>query len=151
MKANSILIAIIIITIGLAACEKENLKNDDINENNSISIKEPPTTDYYEIITCEEEEGDPQSGYACVYGLYDECKQSVPCTPIDYPDGTHKPVPNDQLEEWGFTEAEMSDWEDGESVLENTDEFIEDHYDFYLHLHEETDVVRHPDTLMRNN
>jgi hypothetical protein len=142
-----VFIALLIGSILFVGCEKENesVTYTNISKDNH---KEPKKL--YRMLSCAyQSNGTDYSGVECALGAYEQCLAQADCQPIVY-QGGWLPLPQSFPPEWGFTQEEENNWDDGNDIIENSDEFIENHYEFFLFMFE-SGYSLHPDTLMLYN
>lgn len=137
----------LITSVVFMACEKEDNSSSEMK--NEIENKKASTQEVfksYQIMSCAYK--GKYTGIMCGESEANNCPEAAPCQPILDENGDPMPIPQIQ-EDFGFTDDQMDDWEDGENILEPTVEFVEEHYDFYLYTYN-MGVSFHPDTIIDN-
>lgn len=143
-------IFLFLITISIfsfSSCKKEEIIDSNIEP--TIDKQSQPAM-LYRLLSCVYiSNGVEYSGYECVTGAFEQCLNETDCHPIEY-EGGWLPLPTSFPIDWGFTPEEEERWDLGEDIMENSDEFIESHYDFFVFMYE-SGIILHPDTIMKYN
>jgi hypothetical protein len=143
-----VLSLLVIVAFVITSCEKEDYKRQSTLTN----IEKAPDFKYV-LRACDIEVNDvPCFGIKCTDATYRQCPVGFPCQAVIV---NGDPIPLemvDVLQDLGFTDCEINAWINGEfeEVLLPTDEFIENHYAFYLALYEQ-ELSFHPEALMKFN
>lgn len=148
MKAKIIVYPLLSICISFSACQKEEtsfLETPHHADNSkSKSLNNKTNNMSYKRFDClvdlpDGVYGPKELGTKCEVASFASCNKFQECKSV-----------NEQVVNSNFSPTEIQAWRAGELVFENTDEFINDHYNFFLYLHEEEDGM-HPDDIISEN
>lgn len=147
-QINIVIFLVLILSIANTACEKEkdNVTQSEQKIEDKTGRTQDVPTDDYELYNCITDDG--YFGAGCCAGVVEECPQALPCQALLDEDGDPIPMQTIQ-EEFGFTDDQMDNWENGGDILKPTVDFVQEHYNFYLHLYN-SGVTFHPDTIISN-
>lgn len=138
-----VLITVLLGTIAVS-CKKEK-EDISVSKNNNIGGSEVQYSNGIDrrleeclINPPEGESGPPNKG--------NQCKDSFICSCPNYSECTTTPLA--YLTE--FTAGELEDWENGVPVFEYTRDFINDHYNFFMSMYDDS-LGYHPDSIIAWN